>query len=95
LVARDDEAAASFSSMLRAVVEARRHRYLMLNVPESALGAICDLVAPRTPSVLRSQRRGWWRCTRSCRPPTSGAPAGAGGRRRVVDPRRAVERMAA
>jgi ATP phosphoribosyltransferase len=52
LVARDDEAAGTFASMLRAVVEARRHRYLMLNVPESALAAVCELVAPRAPSVL-------------------------------------------
>jgi ATP phosphoribosyltransferase len=52
LVARDDEAAATFASMLRAVVEARRHRYLMLNVPEHALDEVCALVAPRAPSVL-------------------------------------------
>src|SRR6478752_4933679 len=35
-----------------ATVEPRRHRYLMLNVPESALAAICELVAPRAPSVV-------------------------------------------
>jgi ATP phosphoribosyltransferase len=52
LVARDEERAAPFAAMLRAVVEARRHRYLMLNAPESALPAICALVAPRAPSVL-------------------------------------------
>ena len=52
LVARDEEVAAPFAAMLRAVVEARRHRYLMLNAAESALPAICELVAPRTPSVL-------------------------------------------
>jgi ATP phosphoribosyltransferase len=52
LVARDDEVAAPFAAMLRAVVEARRHRYLMLNAPESALPAISALVAPRVPSVL-------------------------------------------
>ncbi|MFL5960414.1 MAG: ATP phosphoribosyltransferase [Gaiellaceae bacterium] len=52
LVARDDEAAGTFAAMLRAVVEARRHRYLMLNVPESALAAVCELVKPRAPSVL-------------------------------------------
>jgi len=34
------------------VVEARRHRYLMLNAPETALPAISALVAPRVPSVL-------------------------------------------
>jgi ATP phosphoribosyltransferase len=52
LVASDDERAAPFASMLRAVVEARRHRYLMLNAPESALPKIAELVAPRVPSVL-------------------------------------------
>jgi ATP phosphoribosyltransferase len=52
LVARDEERAAPFAAMLRAVVEARRHRYLMLNAPESALPSICALVAPRAPSVL-------------------------------------------
>jgi ATP phosphoribosyltransferase len=52
LVASDDEAAGTFASMLRAVVEARRHRYLMLNVAEASLPAICDLVAPRAPSVV-------------------------------------------
>ena len=52
LVARDDEVAAPFAAMLRSVVEARRHRYLMLNAPETALPAISALVAPRVPSVL-------------------------------------------
>jgi ATP phosphoribosyltransferase len=52
LVAGDADRAASFAAMLRAVVDARRHRYLMLNAPESALPAICALVAPRAPSVL-------------------------------------------
>ncbi len=52
LVARDSEQAAPFAGMLRAVVDARRHRYLMLNAPEAALDAIADLVAPRVPSVL-------------------------------------------
>ena len=52
LVAGDPEAAAPFAAMLRAVVDARRHRYLMLNAPESALEAIEALVAPRVPSIL-------------------------------------------
>ena len=52
LVARDEERAGPLVGMLRAVVEARRHRYLMLNAPESALPAIAELVAPRVPSVL-------------------------------------------
>ena len=52
LVARDDPAAAPFAAMVRAVVDARRHRYVMLNAPESALGEITGLLAPRVPSVL-------------------------------------------
>ena len=52
LVARDEERAAPFAAMLRAVVEARRHRYLMLNAPESALDTLAELVRPRVPSVL-------------------------------------------
>jgi ATP phosphoribosyltransferase len=52
LVARDAPTAAPFAAMLRAVVEARRHRYLMLNAPEHALPAISALVSPRVPSVL-------------------------------------------
>jgi ATP phosphoribosyltransferase len=52
LVARDDPAAAPFAAMLRAVVDARRHRYVMLNAPESALTEITGLLAPRVPSVL-------------------------------------------
>jgi ATP phosphoribosyltransferase len=52
LVAGDPEPVAPFAAMLRAVVEARRHRYLMLNAPESALAAIEALVAPRVPSIL-------------------------------------------
>src|SRR3954454_16367404 len=43
LVAGDAEGGAPFAAMLRAVVEARRHRYLMLNAPESALPAIAEL----------------------------------------------------
>jgi ATP phosphoribosyltransferase len=52
LVAGDTERSEPFAAMLRAVVDARRHRYLMLNAPESALPEICALVAPRAPSVL-------------------------------------------
>jgi ATP phosphoribosyltransferase len=52
LVVRDDGVARPFAAMLRAVVDARRHRYLMLNAPESALPGIAALVAPRVPSVL-------------------------------------------
>ncbi len=52
LVAGEAADAEPFAAMLRAVVEARRHRYLMLNAPEAALPAIAELVAPRVPSVL-------------------------------------------
>jgi ATP phosphoribosyltransferase len=52
LVAGDPERAAPFAAMLGAVVEARRHRYLMLNARESSVPAIARLVAPRVPSVL-------------------------------------------
>jgi ATP phosphoribosyltransferase len=52
LVAADAERAAPFASMLGAVVEARRHRYVMLNAPEECVPAIASLVAPRVPSVL-------------------------------------------
>ena len=44
--------------MLRAVVEARSHRYLMLNAPETSLPAIAELVAPRVPSVLPLAQEG-------------------------------------
>jgi ATP phosphoribosyltransferase len=52
LVARDAEHAEPLAGMLRAVVEARRHRYLMLNAPQTALATITELVRPRVPSVL-------------------------------------------
>ncbi len=40
-------------AMLRAVVEARRHRYLMLNAPEARLDEICAIVGgARAPSIL-------------------------------------------
>jgi ATP phosphoribosyltransferase len=39
-------------SMLRAVVEARAHRYLMLNTPESGLDRVCEVIGSRSPSVL-------------------------------------------
>ena len=48
----DDNGNAAFASMLRAVVEARQHRYVMLNAPESSVPRIAQLVRPRVPSVL-------------------------------------------
>src|SRR5581483_10972702 len=47
LVAGDEERAGPFAAMLRAVVEGRRHRYVMLNAPESQLPRIAELVRPR------------------------------------------------
>jgi ATP phosphoribosyltransferase len=52
LVAADAERAAPLAAMLRAVVDARRHRYVMLNAPERALAEIAELLAPRVPTVL-------------------------------------------
>ncbi len=52
LVTRDGDEAGPFAAMLRAVVDARGHRYLMLNAPEDRLAEIASLVAPRIPSVL-------------------------------------------
>ncbi|MDX6513386.1 MAG: phosphoribosyltransferase [Gaiellaceae bacterium] len=47
------EGARRLATILRAVVEARRTRYLMLNAPESSLEAICAIVPSRAPSVLQ------------------------------------------
>ena len=52
LVGSESGENAAFASMLRAVVEARQHRYVMLNAPESSLARIAELVRPRVPSVL-------------------------------------------
>jgi ATP phosphoribosyltransferase len=52
LIGTQGEPPSPFASMLRAVVEARRHRYLMLNAPEAQLEAISELVRPRVPSIL-------------------------------------------
>jgi ATP phosphoribosyltransferase len=48
-----DGRAPQLARILRSVVDARRSRYLMLNAPESALDAICELVpGSRAPSVV-------------------------------------------
>jgi ATP phosphoribosyltransferase len=44
--------ASQLVSMMRAVVEARAHRYLMLDAPEAKVEAICDVIGSRSPSVL-------------------------------------------
>jgi ATP phosphoribosyltransferase len=52
LVGRDD-GAERLTSLLRSVVDARAHRYLMLNAPETALEEVCGIVGgARAPSVL-------------------------------------------
>jgi ATP phosphoribosyltransferase len=43
---------ATLVSMMRAVVEARAHRYLMLDAPEGRLDEICGVIGSRSPSVL-------------------------------------------
>jgi ATP phosphoribosyltransferase len=52
LIGRDGADAGELVSMMRAVVEARAHRYLMLNVRETALDTVCDIIGSRSPSVL-------------------------------------------
>jgi ATP phosphoribosyltransferase len=48
-----DGRAGRLARILRSVVDARRSRYLLLNAPESALEAICELVpGSRAPSVM-------------------------------------------
>lgn len=49
----DGEGARRLAAILRSVVDARAARYLMLNAPEEALDAICEIVpGSRAPSVL-------------------------------------------
>jgi ATP phosphoribosyltransferase len=49
----EDGRARQLATILRSVVEARSARYLMLNVPESALDEICALVpGSRSPSIV-------------------------------------------
>jgi ATP phosphoribosyltransferase len=43
---------AQLVSMIRAVVEARAHRYLMLDAPEAKVESICEVIGSRSPSVL-------------------------------------------
>jgi ATP phosphoribosyltransferase len=48
-----DGRASHLARILRSVVDARATRYLMLNAPESALDAICELVpGSRAPSIV-------------------------------------------
>jgi len=51
--AEPDDAALQLAGVLRSVVDARATRYLMMNAPESALPALCELVpGGRAPTVL-------------------------------------------
>jgi ATP phosphoribosyltransferase len=52
LIGKPGGDAGRLASMMRAVVEARAHRYLMLNTPETALDAVCEIIGSRSPSVL-------------------------------------------
>ena len=52
LIGKAGADAGTLVSMMRAVVEARAHRYLMLNTPETALDAVCEIIGSRSPSVL-------------------------------------------
>jgi ATP phosphoribosyltransferase len=52
LIARPGADAGRMVSMMRAVVEARAHRYLMLDAPEARVDEICAVIGSRTPSVL-------------------------------------------
>jgi ATP phosphoribosyltransferase len=52
LIGKPGAATSQLVSMMRAVVEARAHRYLMLNSPEAALDRVCEIIGTRTPSVL-------------------------------------------
>ena len=73
LVAGDPEVGEPFAAMLRAVVEARRHRYLMLNAPESSLCRRSPSSSRRAcRACSRCRRPAWSPCTRSCRLRRSG-----------------------
>src|SRR5579872_7117363 len=52
LIGRPGAGAGQLVSMMRAVVEARAHRYLMLDAPENRLDEICAVIGSRSPSVL-------------------------------------------
>jgi len=52
LIGRPGADARQMVSMMRAVVEARAHRYLMLDAPEARIDEICAVIGSRSPSVL-------------------------------------------
>ena len=45
-------------SMMRAVVEARSHRYLMLDAPQDRVDEICKVIGSRSPSVIPLAEKG-------------------------------------
>jgi ATP phosphoribosyltransferase len=58
LIARPGADVSQLASMMRAVVEARAHRYLMLDAPEARLDEICAVIGSRSPSVLPLAEKG-------------------------------------
>ncbi len=53
LIGRPGANTSQVTAMMRAVVEGRAHRYVMMNTPESALDQVCAVLGgTRTPSVL-------------------------------------------
>ena len=52
LIGKPGADTARLVSMMRAVVEARAHRYLMLNTSKAALDEVCRIIGSRSPSVL-------------------------------------------
>ena len=52
LIGREGADTGQIVSMMRAVVEARAHRYLMLNAPQAKLDEVCEVIGSRSPSVL-------------------------------------------
>ena len=52
LIGREGADTARLASMMRAVVEARAHRYLMFNAEEAKLADVCRIIGSDSPSVL-------------------------------------------
>jgi ATP phosphoribosyltransferase len=52
LIGRPGAATDRLVAMMRAVVEARAHRYLMFNIPAARLAEVCRIIGSDSPSVL-------------------------------------------
>ena len=95
LIGKPGADTAQLVSMMRAVVEARAHRYLMLNTPEAALDAVCDDHRLALAERAAARRAGDGRRARA-RAVEGGVAAAAASSRRSA-PRRSwscpVERM--